>query len=169
MSRRFFGTDGIRGAVGEYPVTADFMLKLGWSAGRVFASEERATKVLIGKDTRVSGYMFESALEAGLVAAGANVLLLGPMPTPAVAMLTRSQKASAGIVISASHNPYTDNGIKFFNADGKKLSDEVEEEIEEILSQPMETVPSPELGKANRMVDASGRISNFAKVVSRIR
>ncbi|MBT6351727.1 MAG: phosphoglucosamine mutase [Halieaceae bacterium] len=163
MSRRFFGTDGIRGAVGEYPVTADFMLKLGWSAGRVFASEERATKVLIGKDTRVSGYMFESALEAGLVAAGANVLLLGPMPTPAVAMLTRSQKASAGIVISASHNPYTDNGIKFFNADGKKLSDEVEEEIEEILSQPMETVPSPELGKANRMVDASGRYIEFCK------
>lgn len=163
MSRRFFGTDGIRGAVGEYPVTADFMLKLGWSAGRVFASEERATKVLIGKDTRVSGYMFESALEAGLVAAGANVLLLGPMPTPAVAMLTRSQKASAGIVISASHNPYTDNGIKFFNADGKKLSDEVEEEIEEILSQPMETVPSPELGKANRMDDASGRYIEFCK------
>ena len=163
MSRRFFGTDGIRGAVGEYPVTADFMLKLGWSAGRVFAGEERATKVLIGKDTRVSGYMFESALEAGLVAAGANVLLLGPMPTPAVAMLTRSQKASAGIVISASHNPYTDNGIKFFNADGKKLSDEVEEEIEEILSQPMETVPSPELGKANRMVDASGRYIEFCK------
>jgi len=163
MSRRFFGTDGIRGAVGEYPVTADFMLKLGWSAGRVFANEERAAKVLIGKDTRVSGYMFESALEAGLVAAGANVLLLGPMPTPAVAMLTRSQKASAGIVISASHNPYTDNGIKFFNADGKKLSDEVEEEIEEILSQPMETVPSPELGKANRMVDASGRYIEFCK------
>ena len=163
MSRRFFGTDGIRGAVGEYPVTADFMLKLGWSAGRVFASKERATKVLIGKDTRVSGYMFESALEAGLVAAGANVLLLGPMPTPAVAMLTRSQKASAGIVISASHNPYTDNGIKFFNADGKKLSDEVEEEIEETLSQPMETVPSPKLGKANRMVDASGRYIEFCK------
>ena len=163
MSGRFFGTDGIRGAVGEYPVTADFMLKLGWSAGRVFASEERATKVLIGKDTRVSGYMFESALEAGLVAAGANVLLLGPMPTPAVAMLTRSQKASAGIVISASHNPYTDNGIKFFNADGKKLSDEVEEEIEEVLSQPMETVPSPELGKANRMVDACGRYIEFCK------
>lgn len=163
MSRQFFGTDGIRGAVGQYPVTADFMLKLGWSAGRVFASENRATKVLIGKDTRVSGYMFESALEAGLVAAGANVLLLGPMPTPAVAMLTRSQKASAGIVISASHNPYTDNGIKFFNADGKKLSDEVEEKIEQTLSQPMETVPSPELGKASRMVDASGRYIEFCK------
>ncbi len=163
MNKQFFGTDGIRGAVGQYPVTADFMLKLGWSAGRVFASEGRSTKVLIGKDTRVSGYMFESALEAGLVAAGANVLLLGPMPTPAVAMLTRSQKASAGIVISASHNPYTDNGVKFFNADGKKLSDAVEEEIERTLSHPMETVPSPQLGKASRMVDASGRYIEFCK------
>jgi len=163
MNKQFFGTDGIRGAVGQYPVTADFMLKLGWSAGRVFASEGRSTKVLIGKDTRVSGYMFESALEAGLVAAGANVLLLGPMPTPAVAMLTRSQKASAGIVISASHNPYTDNGIKFFNADGKKLSDAVEEEIEKTLSYPMETVPSPQLGKAIRMVDAPGRYIEFCK------
>jgi phosphoglucosamine mutase len=163
MNKQFFGTDGIRGAVGQYPVTADFMLKLGWSAGRVFASEGRSTKVLIGKDTRVSGYMFESALEAGLVAAGANVLLLGPMPTPAVAMLTRSQKASAGIVISASHNPYTDNGVKFFNADGKKLSDAVEEEIEKTLSHPMETVPSPQLGKASRMVDAPGRYIEFCK------
>jgi len=163
MNKQFFGTDGIRGAVGQYPVTADFMLKLGWSAGRVFASEGRSTKVLIGKDTRVSGYMFESALEAGLVAAGANVLLLGPMPTPAVAMLTRSQKASAGIVISASHNPYTDNGVKFFNADGKKLSDAVEEEIERTLSHPMETVPSPQLGKASRMIDASGRYIEFCK------
>jgi len=163
MNKQFFGTDGIRGAVGQYPVTADFMLKLGWSAGRVFTREGRSTKVLIGKDTRVSGYMFESALEAGLVAAGANVLLLGPMPTPAVAMLTRSQKASAGIVISASHNPYTDNGVKFFNADGKKLSDAVEEEIEKTLSHPMETVPSPQLGKASRMVDASGRYIEFCK------
>ncbi len=163
MNKQFFGTDGIIGAVVQYHVTADFMLKLGWSAGRVFASEGRSTKVLIGKDTRVSGYMFESALEAGLVAAGANVLLLGPMPTPAVAMLTRSQKASAGIVISASHNPYTDNGVKFFNADGKKLSDAVEEEIERTLSHPMETVPSPQLGKASRMVDASGRYIEFCK------
>ena len=163
MSRQFFGTDGIRGAVGQYPVTADFMLKLGWSAGRVFARENRATKVLIGKDTRVSGYMFESALEAGLVAAGENGVLLGPLPKPAVAMLTRSQKASAGIVISASHNRYTDNGIKFFDADGKKLSDDVEDEIEQVLSQPMETVPSPELGKASRMVDASGRYIEFCK------
>ena len=122
MGKQFFGTDGIRGAVGQYPVTADFMLKLGWAAGRVFAAPDRGTHVLIGKDTRVSGYMFESALEAGLVAAGARVTLLGPMPTPAVAMLTRSQKASAGIVISASHNAYTDNGIKFFDANGARIN-----------------------------------------------
>ena len=147
MSRQFFGTDGIRGEVGKYPVTADFMLKLGWAAGRVFASAEGQTHVLIGKDTRVSGYMFESALEAGLVAAGARVTLLGPMPTPAVAMLTRSQKASAGIVISASHNAYTDNGIKFFDAEGRKLSDDLEVEIERMLSEPMDTVPSAQLGK----------------------
>ncbi len=163
MSKQFFGTDGIRGAVGQYPVTADFMLKLGWAAGCVFAEAGRNTHVLIGKDTRVSGYMFESALEAGLVAAGANVTLLGPMPTPAVAMLTRSQKASAGIVISASHNPYTDNGIKFFNAEGTKLSDDIELEIERTLAQPMETVPSAKLGKANRMVDAAGRYIEFCK------
>ncbi|MDG2460253.1 MAG: phosphoglucosamine mutase [Luminiphilus sp.] len=163
MSKQFFGTDGIRGAVGEYPVTADFMLKLGWAAGMVFAETGRTTHVLIGKDTRVSGYMFESALEAGLVAAGAHVTLLGPMPTPAVAMLTRSQKASAGIVISASHNPYTDNGIKFFNAAGTKLSDDIELQIERTLGQPMETVPSARLGKANRMVDAAGRYIEFCK------
>ena len=163
MNKQFFGTDGIRGEVGQYPVTADFMLKLGWAAGRVFASADRQTHVLIGKDTRVSGYMFESALEAGLVAAGARVTLLGPMPTPAVAMLTRSQKASAGIVISASHNAYTDNGIKFFNAAGAKLSDEIEFEIERMLAEPMETVPSASLGKASRMVDASGRYVEFCK------
>ena len=163
MSRQFFGTDGIRGEVGKYPVTADFMLKLGWAAGRVFASAERETHVLIGKDTRLSGYMFESALEAGLVAAGARVTLLGPMPTPAVAMLTRSQKASAGIVISASHNAYTDNGIKFFDANGAKLSDELELEIERLLAEPMQTVPSVELGKASRMVDAPGRYVEFCK------
>ena len=163
MSRQFFGTDGIRGEVGKYPVTADFMLKLGWAAGRVFASAERETHVLIGKDTRVSGYMFESALEAGLVAAGARVTLLGPMPTPAVAMLTRSQKASAGIVISASHNVYTDNGIKFFDAEGRKLSDSLELEIERMLSDPMDTVPSAQLGKAARMVDAPGRYVEFCK------
>ena len=163
MSRQFFGTDGIRGEVGKYPVTADFMLKLGWAAGRVFASAERETHVLIGKDTRVSGYMFESALEAGLVAAGARVTLLGPMPTPAVAMLTRSQKASAGIVISASHNVYTDNGIKFFDAEGRKLSDGLELEIERMLSDPMDTVPSAQLGKAARMADAPGRYVEFCK------
>ena len=163
MSRQFFGTDGIRGEVGKYPVTADFMLKLGWAAGRVFASAEGQTHVLIGKDTRVSGYMFESALEAGLVAAGARVTLLGPMPTPAVAMLTRSQKASAGIVISASHNAYTDNGIKFFDAEGRKLSDDLEVEIERMLSEPMDTVPSAQLGKAARMVDAPGRYVEFCK------
>ena len=163
MNRQFFGTDGIRGEVGQYPVTADFMLKLGWAAGRVFASADRQTHVLIGKDTRVSGYMFESALEAGLVAAGARVTLLGPMPTPAVAMLTRSQKASAGIVISASHNAYTDNGIKFFDAAGAKLSDEIELEIERMLAEPMETVPSASLGKASRMVDAPGRYVEYCK------
>jgi len=163
MSKQFFGTDGIRGAVGQYPVTADFMLKLGWAAGKVFAAEGATTHVLIGKDTRVSGYMFESALEAGLVAAGANVTLLGPMPTPAVAMLTRSQKASAGIVISASHNPYTDNGIKFFNAQGGKLSDELELEIERVLALPMDTVASASIGKATRMTDAPGRYIEFCK------
>ena len=163
MGKQFFGTDGIRGAVGQYPVTADFMLKLGWAAGRVFSSSDRGTHVLIGKDTRVSGYMFESALEAGLVAAGARVTLLGPMPTPAVAMLTRSQKASAGVVISASHNAYTDNGIKFFDANGAKLSDELELEIERLLAEPMQTVPSAELGKASRMVDAPGRYVEFCK------
>ena len=163
MSKQFFGTDGIRGAVGQYPITADFMLKLGWAAGKVFGETDSVTHVLIGKDTRVSGYMFESALEAGLVAAGARVTLLGPMPTPAVAMLTRSQKASAGIVISASHNTFSDNGIKFFNADGGKLSDEVELQIETQLAQPMETVPSAELGKATRLSDAPGRYVEFCK------
>ena len=163
MSKQFFGTDGIRGAVGQYPITADFMLKLGWAAGKVFGETDGVTHVLIGKDTRVSGYMIESALEAGLVAAGARVTLLGPMPTPAVAMLTRSQKASAGIVISASHNTFSDNGIKFFNADGGKLSDEVELQIEAQLAQPMETVPSAELGKATRLSDAPGRYVEFCK------
>ena len=163
MKRQFFGTDGIRGQVGQYPVTADFMLKLGWATGKVFTASNRQTHVLIGKDTRVSGYMFESALESGLVAAGARVTLLGPMPTPAVAMLTRSQKASAGIVISASHNAYPDNGVKFFDGAGSKLSDELELEIERMLSEPMETVPSADLGKASRMVDAPGRYVEFCK------
>lgn len=163
MTKQFFGTDGIRGEVGRYPVTADFMLKLGWAAGKVFAERGGRNSVLIGKDTRVSGYMFESALEAGLVAAGVDVKLLGPMPTPAVAMLTRSHKAAAGIVISASHNRYSDNGIKFFNAEGTKLSDEVELVIERLLEQPMDTVASSALGKATRVADAAGRYVEFCK------
>lgn len=160
--RRLFGTDGIRGSVGRYPVTADFMLKLGWAAGRVLCANERAS-VLIGKDTRISGYMFESALEAGLIAAGVNVRLLGPMPTPAVAYLTRTFHARAGIVISASHNPYHDNGVKFFDADGNKLPDAVEEEIESALELPMVTVNSEKLGKAERVSDAAGRYIEFCK------
>ena len=163
MFTQFFGTDGIRGEVGTYPVTADFVLKLGWATGKVFSAQDEFTTVLIGKDTRVSGYMFESALEAGLVAAGSHVKLLGPMPTPAVAMLTRSQKASAGIVISASHNHYKDNGIKFFDSDGGKLTNVMELEIERMLDQPMETVASSALGKASRMVDAAGRYIEFCK------
>ena len=164
MSRKYFGTDGIRGRVGESPVTPDFMLKLGWATGKVFASED-GTKptVVIGKDTRVSGYMLESALQAGLVAAGANVKLLGPLPTPGIALLTRTQKADAGIVISASHNPYFDNGIKFFNGQGSKLSDELELQIEAMIDSPMETVDSEQLGKASRIVDAAGRYVEYCK------
>ena len=164
MSRKYFGTDGIRGRVGDAPVTPDFMLKLGWATGKVFASED-GTKptVVIGKDTRVSGYMLESALQAGLVAAGANVKLLGPLPTPGIALLTRTQKADAGIVISASHNPYFDNGIKFFNAQGSKLSDELELQIEAMIDSPMETVNSEQLGKASRIVDAAGRYVEYCK------
>ena len=164
MSRKYFGTDGIRGRVGEAPVTPDFMLKLGWATGKVFASED-GTKptVVIGKDTRVSGYMLESALQAGLVAAGANVKLLGPLPTPGIALLTRTQKADAGIVISASHNPYFDNGIKFFNGQGSKLSDELELQIEAMIDSLMETVDSEQLGKASRIVDAAGRYVEYCK------
>ena len=164
MSRKYFGTDGIRGRVGEVPVTPDFMLKLGWATGKVFASED-GTKptVVIGKDTRVSGYMLESALQAGLVAAGANVKLLGPLPTPGIALLTRTQKADAGIVISASHNPYFDNGIKFFDGQGSKLSDELELQIEVMIDSPMETVDSEQLGKASRIVDAAGRYVEYCK------
>jgi phosphoglucosamine mutase len=160
--RRYFGTDGIRGRVGEYPISADFMLRLGWAAGRVLKAVDGA-RVLIGKDTRISGYMFESALEAGLVAAGADVLLLGPMPTPAVAYLTRSLRASAGIVISASHNPHQDNGIKFFSAQGEKLDDEVEAAIEAALDQPFVTAPSELLGRARRIDDAAARYAEFCK------
>ncbi len=166
MGRRYFGTDGIRGKVGEYPITPDFILKLGWASGRVFAREysgEGRCLVIIGKDTRVSGYMFESALEAGLVAAGVDVKLLGPMPTPAVAHMTRKQNAEAGIVISASHNPFYDNGIKFFGADGSKLSDEIEHAIEDELEKEIQTVPSKDLGKAVRVEDARGRYTEFCK------
>lgn len=164
MSRKYFGTDGIRGRVGDAPVTPDFMLKLGWATGKVFASEDGSKPtVVIGKDTRVSGYMLESALQAGLVAAGANVKLLGPLPTPGIALLTRTQNADAGIVISASHNPYFDNGIKFFNGQGSKLSDELELQIEAMIDSPMETVDSEQLGKASRIVDAAGRYVEYCK------
>ncbi len=166
MSKRYFGTDGIRGTVGTAPITADFMLKLGWASGRVFAREAKEAgrcTVIIGKDTRVSGYMFESALEAGLVAAGVDVKLLGPMPTPAVALMTRTQAASAGIVISASHNPFEDNGIKFFGADGAKLPDDIEHAIEDELELELITVESREIGKVVRVVDAAGRYIEFCK------
>ncbi len=162
MSRKYFGTDGIRGEVGQYPITPDFVLKLGWAAGCVFAREGRS-KILIGKDTRISGYMFESALEAGLSAAGVDVLLTGPMPTPAIAYLTRTFRANAGIVISASHNVFSDNGIKFFSANGTKLPDSVEQAIEAQLEIAMSTVPSAELGKARRIDDAAGRYIEFCK------
>ena len=164
MNKRYFGTDGIRGRVGTHPITPDFILKLGWACGRVFAATcSGVPTVVIGKDTRVSGYMFESALEAGLVAAGINVKLLGPMPTPAVALMTRTQNAMAGIVISASHNPFDDNGIKFFDEKGAKLPDATELAIEQMLDQPLETVGSRDIGKAVRVVDAAGRYIEFCK------
>jgi phosphoglucosamine mutase len=162
MARKYFGTDGIRGRVGDFPITPDFMLKLGWAAGMAFRKQGKC-RILIGKDTRISGYMFESALEAGLAAAGADVQLLGPMPTPAIAYLTRTFQADAGIVISASHNPYDDNGIKFFSSQGTKLPDEVELMIEELLDQPMTVVESTHIGKASRINDASGRYIEFCK------
>jgi phosphoglucosamine mutase len=162
MARKYFGTDGVRGRVGESPMTAEFVLKLGWAAGRVLAPEGGGL-VLIGKDTRTSGYMFESALEAGLAAAGVHVRLLGPMPTPGIAYLTRAFRASAGIVISASHNPYYDNGIKFFSRDGKKLPDAVEEAIEAELEKPLTTVDPAKLGGAKRIEDAAGRYIEFCK------
>ncbi|VVM77015.1 Phosphoglucosamine mutase [Pseudomonas fluorescens] len=162
MTKKYFGTDGIRGRVGEYPITPDFMLKLGWAAGMAFR-KMGACKVLVGKDTRISGYMFESALEAGLTSAGADVMLLGPMPTPAIAYLTRTFHAEAGIVISASHNPHDDNGIKFFSGKGTKLPDEVEHMIEELLDTPMTVVESSKIGKVSRINDASGRYIEFCK------
>ena len=160
--KKYFGTDGIRGTVGEQPITPDFFLKLGWATGRVFADSGQGF-VLVGKDTRISGYMFESALEAGLSAAGVNTSLLGPMPTPGIAYLTRTLRAQAGIVISASHNPYFDNGIKFFSTEGTKLADELEHKIEYYLEQPMTTVASDQLGKAKRLTDAAGRYIEFCK------
>ncbi|CRM38084.1 phosphoglucosamine mutase [Pseudomonas sp. 25 R 14] len=162
MTKKYFGTDGIRGRVGEFPITPDFMLKLGWAAGMAFRSMG-ACRILVGKDTRISGYMFESALEAGLSAAGADVMLLGPMPTPAIAYLTRTFHAQAGIVISASHNPHDDNGIKFFSGQGTKLPDEIEHMIEELLDAPMTVVESSKLGKVSRINDASGRYIEFCK------
>lgn len=160
--RKYFGTDGIRGRVGTWPINAEFILKLGWAVGVVLARKGYG-KVLIGKDTRISGYMFESVLEAGLSAAGVDTHLLGPMPTPAIAYLTRTLRAQAGIVISASHNPYYDNGIKFFSAQGTKLPDDLELAIEEQLEKPMTTVDSAQLGKAVRVVDAPGRYIEFCK------
>jgi phosphoglucosamine mutase len=167
MSRKYFGTDGVRGKVGQEPITPDFVMRLGYAAGKVLAGLPRKgverPAVLIGKDTRVSGYMLESALEAGLSAAGVDVLLVGPMPTPAVAYLTRALRLSAGIVISASHNPYDDNGIKFFSGSGFKLPDATENAIERELARPLKCMPSLRLGKARRLDDAAGRYVEFCK------
>ncbi|HEY2628905.1 MAG TPA: phosphoglucosamine mutase [Usitatibacter sp.] len=169
MSRKFFGTDGIRGRVGQAPITPDFVMKLGYCAGKVLSRADIAPPhrqrptVLIGKDTRISGYMLESALESGLSAAGVDTVLVGPMPTPAVAYLVRALRLSAGIMISASHNPYEDNGIKFFSADGMKLPDAVESEIESLLDSPLVVAASAQLGKAERLHDAEGRYIEFCK------
>ena len=161
--KSYFGTDGIRGKVGQTPITPDFMLKLGWAAGKVFTQGGNRSKILIGKDTRISGYMFEAALEAGLTAAGVDINLTGPMPTPAIAYLTRTLRAQAGIVISASHNSFEDNGIKFFSDNGTKLPDEVELAIEAELSKALTTVAPKFLGKASRIEDARGRYIEFCK------
>ena len=161
-NRKYFGTDGIRGKVGESPITPDFVLKLGWAAGKVLA-RHGSKKIIIGKDTRISGYMLESALEAGLAAAGLSAAFTGPMPTPAIAYLTRTFRAEAGIVISASHNPFDDNGIKFFSAEGTKLPDDVEEAIELEMEKPLTCVESAQLGRASRIVDAAGRYIEFCK------
>jgi phosphoglucosamine mutase len=166
MTRKYFGTDGIRGRVGASPITPDFVMRLGYAAGKVLAQEVDGSKkptVLIGKDTRISGYMLEAALEAGFAAAGVDVMLAGPMPTPAIAYLTRALRLSAGVVISASHNPYDDNGIKFFSASGNKLPDSVEAAIEAAIEQPIECVNSEKLGKAKRLDDAQGRYIEFCK------
>ncbi|MGH8771946.1 MAG: phosphoglucosamine mutase, partial [Burkholderiales bacterium] len=166
--KKYFGTDGVRGRVGELPITPQLVMHLGYSAGKVLAMEADSSHaerpgVLIGKDTRVSGYMLESALQAGLSAAGVDIYLAGPMPTPAVAYLTRALRLQAGIVISASHNPFEDNGIKFFSASGNKLPDETEHAIEAGLERPIETMPPAKLGKAWRLNDAAGRYIEFCK------
>ena len=165
MTRKYFGTDGIRGLVGTAPITPDFVMRLGYAAGKVLAKSQSKVRptVLIGKDTRISGYMLEAALEAGLAAAGVDVLLAGPVPTPAIAYLTRALRLTAGVVISASHNPYHDNGIKFFSGQGTKLPDSLEQEIEAALEQPMDCVPSEKLGRAKRLDDAQGRYIEFCK------
>jgi phosphoglucosamine mutase len=168
MSRKYFGTDGVRGRVGQSPITPDFVMRLGYAAGKVLLGragmlDGERPSVLIGKDTRLSGYMLESALEAGFSAAGVDVCLVGPIPTPAVAYLTRALRLQAGIVISASHNPYYDNGIKFFSAQGNKLPDDVEHAIEECIDQPMSCVPAADLGRARRIDDARGRYIEFCK------
>ena len=168
MGRKYFGTDGVRGKVGEFPITPDFVMRLGFAAGEVLTRTAKLRRgerpaVLIGKDTRISGYMLEAALEAGMSAAGIDVMLSGPMPTPAIAYLTRALRLQAGVVISASHNPYSDNGIKFFSADGNKLPDAVEAEIENAMEQPMGCRPSAQLGKARRIDDAAGRYIEFCK------
>ncbi|MFA7400455.1 MAG: phosphoglucosamine mutase, partial [Sideroxydans sp.] len=167
MSRKYFGTDGVRGRVGDHPITPQFVMHLGYAAGKVLASAEHTQSerpaVLIGKDTRISGYMLESALEAGLIAAGIDVYLAGPIPTPAVAYLTRALRLQAGVVISASHNPFEDNGIKFFSGNGTKLPDAIETAIETELDKPMQTNASDGLGKAKRINDAVGRYIEFCK------
>lgn len=163
MTRKYFGTDGIRGTVGQAPITPDFVMRLAHAVGRVLRQTEKHPVVLIGKDTRISGYMLESALESGFNSAGVDVVLLGPVPTPAVAYLTRARRASLGVVISASHNPYEDNGIKFFSAKGAKLSDEWEIAVEKLVDEPPVWVSSAELGKAKRMDDAAGRYIEFCK------
>ena len=163
QSRKYFGTDGIRGRLGEGAITPEFMLKLGWACGQVFKKRGLRNRVIIGKDTRISGYLFESALEAGLSAAGVDVRLIGPMPTPAIAYLTRTYRANAGIVISASHNPYEDNGIKFFSEDGFKLDDALELEIEALLDKPLECVEPENIGAVYRIDDAPGRYIEFCK------
>lgn len=163
MTRKYFGTDGIRGRVGDFPITPDFVLKLGWAVGRVLANKQSSGKILIGKDTRRSNYMFEAALEAGLSAAGVQTLLLGPLPTPAIAYLTKTLRAQAGMVISASHNPFYDNGFKIFSSEGKKISDEIELEIERYIDLDLEIAESKYIGKAKRINDAQGRYIEFCK------